>query len=210
MATCLLIVFMVSLPYAEPKMASQSCSAMENNTEKIDWSALKITFQTYADYPTDSNAKKVIALLPKHSHVKYTGAKEEKETHNVIYDDYQLRMLDRQVLSGDPQSVRLAFNLMAIADGGFAEELDIILGTLIRINPKLFLQGLNEYDILVERIDALVGNQGDQYVDRLKAQCYDMNLRINALRKVNDPKLKGVRDKCIESLRHQIKEYCRQ
>jgi hypothetical protein len=96
---------------------------------------------------------------------------------------------------------------MAIADGGFAEDLDIMLGSLIRINPRLFLEGLNEFRVFVE-IDGLIGNLGGQYVDRPKAKCYEKQLRINVLSKVNDPKLKGVRDKCVASLRHQIKKYC--
>jgi len=181
----------------------------EENTERVDWPSLKVAFQIYADYPIDSNALKVIALLPKQSHVRYTGAKEEKETIDFIYDAYELGMLERQVISGNYQAVRLAFNLIAIADGGFAEDLDIMLGILIRINPKLFLEGLNEFHGLIGNIDGLVGNKGALYVDRLKGQCFEEKLRINALLKVREIKLENVREECIKVLQDQMREYCK-
>ena len=173
----------------------------------VNWAALKSAFEEYANYPTGDNAKKAIDLLPS-EHISYTGAEDEDETIKFIYKRYQLGMLERQVISGERQAVRLAYNLISIADGAFAEDLNIMLGQLIRINPTLFLEGLYEYQGLVERFDALAGNKGDVYVDRLKAQCYEMQLRIDSLSKVEAPHLKYVNNKCIEALSDSLKRYC--
>ncbi len=188
--------------------SSISNATSNDTTPSVNWAALKSAFEEYANYPTGDNAKKATALLPS-EHISYTGEEDEDETIKFIYERYQLGMLERQVISGERQAVRLAYNLISIADGAFAEDLDIMLGQLIRINPTLFLEGLNEYQGLVERFDALAGNKGDVYVDRLKAQCYEMKLRIDSLSKVKEPHLKYVKNKCIEALRDSLNRYCK-
>jgi hypothetical protein len=132
--------------------------------------------------------------------VEYSGAKQEHDTIDFIYDN--LGMLKRQVLSRDPNAVRLAFRLKTIADGAFAEDLDILLGRLIRIDPTLFVRQLKEYG-KVNRLDGLVGNLGDAYVDRFDAQRLEIKKRIRALESVSDPALKELADQCIKELKHQ-------
>jgi len=195
------ITLMLLLLISFPAMAVQ-------NSEEINWAGLKQAFEEYANYPSGTNATKVSSHLPKKNRFAFSNPELAHEAIEFIYDRYQLGMLERQVLSGDKQSVMLAYNLLSIADGGFAEDINITLGTLIRINPKLFLEGLREYQGLVGRISSLVGNQGYVYVDRLEASCYDQQLRIDSLSAVKDAELQDVKDKSIEALRGMIGRYC--
>lgn len=165
----------------------------------IDWDAIHGAFAAYCDYPSDKNAVKVIGLLPD-SGIQYSGAKQEHDTIDFVYSN--LVMVERQVLSRDPNAVRLAFRLKTIADGAFAEDLDVLLGRLIRIDPTLFLQQLKEHG-RVNRLDGLVGNLGDPYVDRFDAQRLEIQKRIGALKSVSDPALKELADRCIQELKHQ-------
>ena len=73
-------------------------------------------------------------------------------------------MLERQIISGDRQAIRLAFSLTSVADGAYEEDLEIILGSLLRINPKLFIDVLTEFYNTFAEIDGLVGNEGEVYV----------------------------------------------
>lgn len=196
------IPFLLLLLISSPAIADQTPDKI------LNWTGLKQAFEKYANYPSGANAEKVIGYLPKNNRIEFSNSDQEQETIEYIYDRYQLEILERQVLSGDKPSVMLAFNLLSIADGGFSEGIDIILGTLIRINPKLFLEGLRKHQALVGRIDGLVGNQGHIYVDRIEASCYDSQLRIDALSTVHESTLQEVKDKSIEVLRKVIRNYC--
>jgi hypothetical protein len=188
---------------------SLSNAATGHDINRFDWHKLKIAFESYVNYPTGANAAKVSALLPKNTHVKYTNETQEQDTLTFIRDASQLDMLERQVISGDREAVRLAFNLFAVADGGFAGDLSIMLGSLIRVHPKLFLDGLSEFPGLMLPIGALVGNPGYEFVDRIEARCYEYQLRIDSLKRVTEPKLKNLRDRCIEHLQKDINKYCK-
>lgn len=177
----------------------------------INWSALSKTFQAYVEYPSATNASKVTKLLPESEHVKYTGSKIENEAIEVIYQG--LPMLQRQVEAREKQAARLAFRLMTITDGASSEALDIMLGKLIRIDPKLFLEELrksNYIKIGQYRFDGLVGNEGDEFVDKEQAQCLEQRLRIESLSKIKENILLPLRDICISTLNDSLNKYCGQ
>lgn len=110
-------------------------------------------------------------------------------------------MLEVQVLTRDIEAVRLAFRLRRTADGHFAEMLDIMLGRLIRIDAPLFLREVVRAGVSAPLLDSLVGNFGQEYVDRTEAQAYEADQRIAALRHVKDSRVKAVRDRCIALLK---------
>lgn len=174
------------------------------SSEKMDWNKFLQGWEEYLDYPSSENADKVSQLLPDSGHVEYTGDEEEEKTLDTIWET--LSMLERQVYSGDRSAVNLAFHLYSIADGAFAEELDIILGALIRINAQLFLEGLSNQRAFLKGIESglPVGNFGVEYVDRFEAQRLEATLRIKALQKIRDPSLVNIRGECIRALKGRL------
>jgi hypothetical protein len=165
----------------------------------VDWDGIRKAFAIYCDSPSAKHAVHVMRLLPR-SRVEYTGRKKENDAIDFVYD--HLGTLRQRVLSRDLSASKLAFRLMTIADGAFAEDLDILLGQIIRIDPALFLQELKGYG-RVGRLDALVGSLGDSYVDRIDAQRLEIKKRIQALSSVKDPAVKELRDECIKELLRQ-------
>jgi len=165
----------------------------------VDWDGVHKSFEAYTQYPSTKNAIKVISLLPERDHVTYTGEKNESEATQFVYQN--LGMLERQVISRDPNAIKLAFRLKAIADGAFAEDLDVLLGQLIRIDPALFLRQLKNAKVQNGRLDALVGNYGDIYADKVEAQRLETKERIRALETVSDSALKEIQDKCLVELK---------
>lgn len=172
---------------------------MAQSQRSTDWRGIQGAFTAYVEYPSGANAKKVVSLLPNGEHIQYTNEKSEAEATEFVYQ--KLNMLERQVISRDPDAVELAFRLKTIADGAFAEDLDIVLGQLIRIDPRLFLQQLKIALSGIGRLDALVGNYGDVYVDKFAAQRLETDRRTDALESVSDPALQAIRDECIGELR---------
>jgi hypothetical protein len=183
-----------------------SCSASWADNFTLNWKQLKIAFENYVEYPSSENALRVSALLPE-NHVKLMDDKDAKEAREYIWS--QLNMLERQVISKDRAAVRLAFRLFCISDGAFTEELDMMLGSLIRIDPVLFLEELKRSKHPVLSNGGLVANLGVMYVDRYKARCYGIQQRIKSLEAVNVPLLRAERDKCINILKDDYRLYCK-
>ena len=113
-------------------------------------------------------------------------------------------MLERQVEARDPEAVRLAFALYSVMDGAAMEDLDIMLGKLIRIDAALFLRELSRRSDRTKYLEGLLGNQGEELVDRIRAKCLETKLRITALERVSDSDLRQLRDECLHLLRNDL------
>lgn len=174
----------------------------------INLNGLSNAFKTYLNDPSDKNAERVINFLPKTGHVEFSGSKREFEVFDFIYQN--LKTVEKQVYARNRLSTRLAFRLMSISDGVFSEELDIILGRLINIDPKLFLKELKLRENEIVRYDTLLGNTGtEEFVGRPQDECKELKKRIDSLRSVNDKDLLKIRNRCIEELSKQVEQYCK-
>jgi hypothetical protein len=147
-------------------------------------------WEVYVDDPTPQNAKAVTEM-------SYARPLTEEKKMEAIETD--LDVLETEVISGDREAVRLAFRLFEATNGHVAELLSQIVGRLIRIQPRLFLQELR-HAWPVPRLDALVGALGDAFVDREEAQKYELAARAAALKQVQDSSLRKVRDACLIEL----------
>ena len=97
----------------------------------------------------------------------------------------------------------MAFRLYTISDGAFTEELDIILGVLINIDPKLFLLELKTHLHLVY-LSGLTCNFN--YEENVAKSVIEADKRIKSLKSINDNELIETRDKCIKELNNFKKE----
>ena len=75
-----------------------------------------------------------------------------------------------------------------------------MIGKLITINPKLFLQELINHRQSLVHLDGLLGNYGTEFVDSFKQSLIETEKRINSLKKINELSLNKVRDECLENL----------
>ena len=173
----------------------------------IDWKKLEEAFRAYADYPSQDNAIEVMQILPESDRVKLSSDEDVDNTLDAIFDEsYNFGMLERQVISGDRYAVRLAFRLFSIAYTHPAEELCILLGKLIRIDPELFLEELNDSPSYVHiHMDGLLGNYGSAYVDRLEASILESKMRLDAIQGIQENSLIDIRDRCSKNLEEHIR-----
>lgn len=152
------------------------------------------TWEVYLEYPSSQNAAQVDSL-------RYTESTDRME--DVEWD---LSLLEVQVISCDREAVRLAFRLVPQMDGLLAEIIDFMLGRLIRINPTLFLQELKNHGEGVPSLGHHVSNFGEVYVDRWQAKEYEAEQRIQSLQTVVDSDLAEIRDECIAELRARLED----
>jgi hypothetical protein len=174
-------------------------SGNRRNEKKTDWNKVKKAWEIYGEYPSSENAYKVYIVLPR-KHINISGI---DSLSAFFFKSDTLGLLERQICASDRNAVKVGFWLINISDGDATEELCIILGQLIRINPKMFLEELKEQYIILDNADlvhSILRSLEDWYVDKFKAKDLERNLRIKALQSVKDKRLKEIRDRCIENM----------
>lgn len=166
---------------------------------EIDWERLYVAWEGYINYPNADNALRVYRLLPNEQYIRHGEMTENgKKCWYAIANNIEI--LEHQVISGDRAAVQLAFKFKVIADGAFSESLNIMLGKLIRINPKMFLEELKRHYSLISGINFILRNSSNIYVDRLEAYLYEIQQRIKAIESITDPALEEIKTECLRVL----------
>ena len=97
-------------------------------------------------------------------------------------------------------AVKLSYEIMRFmrVNPEYLEYLDIHIGALIIKNPEFFLQTLSEYYIDSTyhnfiNLSSLVGNLGDEYVDKFNLQYKQVKKRIYSMEQVKSTKLNNIK-----------------
>jgi hypothetical protein len=179
-----------------------ACGREATKVDAFDWAAFERAWAAYVRSPSSDRAEAVYALVPdEHPGSESAGASDAIET---LVEG--LPALERRVLAGDADALRLALRLRNLSDGHLTEELHIIAGGAIRPSPAPFLRAVRE-GVPADEFAGLLGNLGPDYVDRFDARREELRLRREALRSVTDESLAEVRDRSIamiDSLRARI------
>jgi hypothetical protein len=122
----------------------------------------------------------------------------------TVVDEQQVFAYSSAVQAGNRKAVRAVFALNT--DGASAEAQDVVLGKLIIVRPQLFLEELQRSQFASCKwcLDGLLGNLGDDYVDRPTAQLRQLKKRREAFRTVHENPVVKLRNECIASLTEQI------
>ena len=185
-------------------LLSPACFAKEN-----DWEDVEAALREYVDYPSSENANNAVKALPL-EHAPWGNSSPAYRSSRFMYENRQFSMLSHQVAAGHEESVRLAFRLFSIADGAFVEDLQIILGALIRAEPQLFLTELERSALPQSYYYGLALNDGEAFVDRLDAQCLEAQRKIDSLNSVTDPRVHSVKQTLVSIIAGFVAEYCTQ
>ena len=110
--------------------------------------------------------------------------------------------LAKLISEDDREAIQLLFNLLAISDGAAAESIDIQLGTIIKRNPKLFLELLDKNYSTYMHFSGLGGNLGSDFVDEPAKHAVEIRERIDAISSVKDKGLEKIKEKVLEDLKH--------
>jgi hypothetical protein len=97
-------------------------------------------WRTFQRIPSSESAFKLYQSLPDNPDSAHNVYLSQREILQSIYEHF--KVLEHQVLAEDRNSVKVAFRLISVSDGDFGETICIVLGRLIKINPRMFLQEL--------------------------------------------------------------------
>ena len=118
----------------------------------------------------------------------------------------QVFALQSRVRAGDRIAMHRLLDLPA--DGAVAEYVSIIMGQAIRSHPNAFLEEVakNWRALCDACLESLLGNLGDDFVDRFPQQLKELSKRREALRSVKATSTQSLRDKCILLLDRKISQ----
>lgn len=163
----------------------------------IDMSNLGKAWQEYIANPDSENAQKVYAVLPDGS--RDNEVRLQLEVRELI--NQNLHILERQIFSGERNSLRVAFRLFTISDNTLAEGLAKILGDLIRFDCKMFLQELTNHRQLVPDLGLIMCSFQLTLAEDSAGQELEKKTRLKALDYVEDEDLSDIKKECIKVLK---------
>lgn len=169
----------------------------QTGSPTVDWKGLEEAWNAYYANPSEAAAEKMLNLLP--SNVKIADIKDGFLLINSIFD--HLGVLEGEIYSGNPNSIRLGFRLFTISYGTFEIALNKIVGNLIAFNPRLFLEELTAHRNLFVTLDPILTSFVRDNPNDPVAQDLEKKLRIKSLESVEDKPLKSLRNECIKILK---------
>jgi hypothetical protein len=188
--------------------------------QKAMWTEALKAAKAY--YPTlgPELAKAFFMALPDHR-IPRLAFDKEVLVSRVAFADENMKKLEGKFDEGEPNAVDVGFRLLNISDGAAGEWLFHALGTILPNHPRLFLEkavahlgheGRGDSDRILDGILHPVGwweipeNDRD-HVKYKELRNVRIDMRIKALRTVQDPQLSELRDRCIlllEKKRNEI------
>jgi hypothetical protein len=169
----------------------------QTGSPAVDWKGLEEAWNAYYANPSEAGAEKMLNLLP--GNVKITDIREGFLVVNSIYD--HLGVLEGEIYSGNPNSIKLGFRLFTISYGTFEVGLNRIVGNLIAFNPRIFLEELAAHRDLFPTLEPILGSYLKYTTEDPFARELEKKLRIKSLEAVEEKPLKSLRNECIKMLK---------
>ncbi|HKE13028.1 MAG TPA: hypothetical protein VKE73_15790 [Myxococcota bacterium] len=144
------------------------------------------------------------ALLPREGHIKFDASSQARATQAALEE--ALPVLEAQVEAVDRDAVQLAFNLLEVTDAPVSDSLAVIVGKLIPIDARAFLEELLRWrtQLTPRSLGQLVGTLGREYAEEDRAAvCAEIQRRIDALLAVSEAPVIEARDQCVAELRQR-------
>ena len=175
----------------------------------INEEAITTAYTKFLETPTSENARAFAALLPQKKLKDRSRQIDsiERILELVIDSGDNYFILEKETYAGNCNAVDAIFRLLNFSDGSVSEALFATIGSLIRINPRLFISKLNAYceqNLTDDEVGRYVAGVEVFYFDRPSALIHEYEMRIQALEWITDDKFLNIRKACINSLRQRI------
>ncbi len=188
--------------------------------QKAMWTEALNAATEYYSTLSPELAKAFFMALPDHQLPRLAFDKEVL-VGRVAFADENMKKLEGKFDEGEPNAVEVGFRLINISDGAAGEWLFHALGTILPNHPRLFLEkavahldhgGREDPDRILEGILDPVGwweipENDPGHVKYKELRNARIDMRIKALKTVQDPQLRELRDRCVlllEKMRNEI------
>jgi hypothetical protein len=174
--------------------------------EPIDWCKIRTSFKAFVDDPSPANGRIFVDALPKRPsrNPNEIEFKERLKTLDLIVNPIGHSAFRKITIDGNRYAFEAVFRLLNISDAAYSEMLLSLLGEIVRIHPRKFLDVLYEY----RDMEAFVADgfpvTWTKYDPRSKEEENELRMRIEALDSVSDEKYREVRDICVSEIQKAL------
>jgi hypothetical protein len=179
------------------------CQEQNINSDNVIKSA-----ERYFSSPSTENGLKFYLSLAESPIMSKEINLRFKEARNYILD--HIDVLEGQVLKGETNAVKVAFRLYNFDDADLSYRLNMMLGNLVNINPKLFLGELKNHMSILKRLDMSPPvaqserREDPQYLPDYEPLQSELRSRAKALASVKDENLSEVKNECLSVLVREL------
>jgi hypothetical protein len=196
---CLFMTLGCLLSLEKPALSHQEGSP-------VDWSGIREAYIAFVKNPSPCNGEVFVNKLPEMPILDVKEVKEKLKTYFLIISPIDISPFRRIVLDGNRYAVEAVFRLLNISDGAGTEELVILLGEVMRLHPRLYLETLDKYkDMEFFKITGSYGVAMTTEPLGSKEEKVELQARIDALETVKDKEYRALRDARILELQKAIK-----
>ncbi len=192
---CLFMATLLALGCSSPSPAGQA------QIGTIAWEKAKEQLDVFFGRPSPENAQNLLRSLPSGQIFKEVG--DRSGTMDLIDRNYTI--LETEVLAGNRFAAEALLRLLRMSDGAVAENILQTLGTLVRVNPQLFLK------VLIRNREGHNTNSrmpvygvGPGYFENPSACRYEYEMRIKSLESVGGAEYLAVITECVAELKSMI------
>ena len=174
---------------------------------KVNWQRIRETFVKYNEDPSIPYALSFLDALP-NKRVSSIGSEQCNEiikTLDVIFSDKYYREFSKKVINGDKYAIEAAVRIHFFAEGGNGESILIILGDVLRSNPRQLLEVLYEHIDNLETSDLLGSAVMTKYPIGTEEERNEFKARLFAIRSIKDPKLLKMKDAYIMEINRALR-----
>ena len=178
--------------------------------QPIDWNGIRKAYVSFSKNPSSCNGEVFVKELPKTPILDVRESEEKLNTYYLIISPIDHSPFRSIVLDGNRYAVEAVFRLLNISDGAGTEMLFSLLGDVMKLHPRLYLEILDKYKDM--EFFKLVGNAVEWNTEPLgsKEEKVELQTRIDALETVKDKEYRALRDACILELQKAMKREIKQ
>lgn len=164
----------------------------------IDMNNFGAAWRAYIAAPGADKASTLIGILP--------NGQAEVEVDSAVRTliNTDLHILEREMLAGERNSLRLGFRLFSISDEELKNSLIKLVGYMLRYKAKLFLEELQANEFFVPDLELLLTSYKLSHPEDYAQQKLELNIRLKALGYIEEKELKEIKKKCLKILQAQV------
>ena len=172
-------------------------TAIANAENLFDWNKAArayIVFSANA-FVSDAQGNEVLGSLP----ILENCDDHDTGVADLMIDSDYFNNVAKKAQSGSIVATQIMYRLLNLVcgDAAHTELLDIAIGNLIKTQPSNFLAALSQYPQM--NLRALLGNLGEDYVDKPNEAIKELQLRYAALASVKGASTE-LQKKCLDEL----------
>jgi hypothetical protein len=183
-------------------MSGTSSSANVQMSGMFSWTRLESVLMIYRQNPTEKHALLLYNALPDSPESERSA--DTTGFSKAVEDAWGTTgILKKHAYMEGRNALRVCFKLIIISDAAFTEDLNQILGNMIRRNPTMFLEELKTHrQVFGDNLSHWFQDYGPSFVDSPEQErSVETKRRIRALQSVKDSGLAAIRDEVIDAFK---------